>query len=183
MINHYKLKRGTYIPLMYHNSLIKSPNAPIYLPPSWHKFKNCFMAQNALAFLTNCELQFLLISAKIATSHVTWWFLQNHCLHSCRIHICPSCSGPTGANTITDVAVNIFKRLAPFSDVALSLCHHHTPLEIGSVFRLRIHCAQYKALSRHQHLHSTDFPMLLPLDIRGPNSWVMPQLHKQQKKA
>jgi len=32
------------------------------------------MAQNALAFLTICEMQFLLIIAKVATSHVTCWF-------------------------------------------------------------------------------------------------------------
>jgi len=146
MINRYKLKCGTYIPLKYHNSLIKSANVPIYLPPSWHQFKNCFMAQNGLTFLTTCEPQFLLIIAKIATSHVNCWFWQNHCLHSCCIHIRPSCAGPTGATTITDVAVNIFKRLAPFSDVALSLRHHQAPLEIGSVFQLRIHCGPIKSL-------------------------------------
>jgi hypothetical protein len=31
------------------------------------------MAENAHAFLTTCEPQFLLITAKIATCHVTFW--------------------------------------------------------------------------------------------------------------
>jgi hypothetical protein len=134
MINHHKLKRGLSIPHKYHNSLIKSPNTQIYLPPSWHKLKNCFIAENSLAFLTTCELQRLLNTAKTATSDVTCWFLQNHCLHTRCIYNGLSRARLTGATTIMDDAVTIFKTPAPFSD----FLHSHYAI-IKHLYKLAVY--------------------------------------------
>jgi hypothetical protein len=114
---------------------------------------------------------------------VTFWS-SSHCLHSCCIHICHSCHGPNGAATITDGAVTNFKLLAPFSDVLHSHYAITTHLYKPEVYISEEYIMpQWKALSCHQCPHSINFLMLLPLDIRGPNRWVTPQLHKQLQKA
>lgn len=52
-----------------------------------------------------------------------------------------------------------------FWHVAISLCHHHTPVSVGGEFRWRKQVATIKTVWHYKYTHRTNFVMSLPSQI------------------
>ena len=81
---------------------------------------------------------------------------------------CLPCAGPTDAVIITYFHSTIFKLCTIFSQATLWLCHHLTLLSVRVV---NLYGRSIETQSHYKLLHSTNFPVSLPLHINLLPEW------------